>query len=132
MAVTRRSFVALALIGVLPRRLFALTREPHPEPRPGITAAKIPASADLTHRGVARAFDQVRQIPHLVDGIRCHCGCATNPDSYSLLSCFEGNNAMAQHCAICQGQGRLAFRLSQEGKSLDQIRTAIDEEFGDQ
>ena len=38
---------------------------------------------------------------------------------------------MAQHCVICQGQGRLAFRLSREGKSLDEIRAAIDQEYGE-
>lgn len=87
--------------------------------------------ADLTHPGAGRAFDQVRQIPGIVDGIRCHCGCAENPDHYSLLSCFEGKDAMAQHCAICQAQGRMAFRLSREGRTLDEIRAAIDHEYGD-
>ena len=55
-----------------------------------------------------------------------------NPDSYSLLSCYEGKTPMAQHCAICLGQGRLAYRLSREGKSLDEIRAAIDEEFAEE
>jgi len=103
---------------------------PHPEPRPGITAAKVPAVAELSHPAAGRVFDQVRQIPQIVDGIRCHCGCAESPDNYSLLSCYEGKEAMAQHCVICQGQGRLAFRLSREGKTLDEIRAAIDEEYG--
>jgi hypothetical protein len=31
---------------------------------------------------------------------------------------------------ICQGQARLAFRMHGEGKTLDQIRTAIDAKFG--
>ena len=38
---------------------------------------------------------------------------------------------MAQHCVICQGQGRLAYRLSRDGKSLDEIRAAIDDEYGE-
>jgi len=90
----------------------------------------VPAAADLTHKGAGRVFDQVRQIPRMVDGIRCHCGCAEAPDNYSLLSCFEGPAAMAQHCLVCQGQARAVFRLSREGKSLAEIRAAIDEEFG--
>jgi porphobilinogen deaminase len=36
---------------------------------------------------------------------------------------------MARDCVICQGQGRLAVRLHKEGKSLDQIRSAIDAKF---
>jgi hypothetical protein len=131
----RRHFCSLAAFALIPRRVLPAARRPHgphPEPRPGITAEKVPAVADLSHKGAGRAFDQVRQIPHIVDGIRCHCGCAENPDFYSLLSCFEGQNAMAQHCAICQSQGRLAFRLSREGKSLDEIRAAIDLEYGEE
>ena len=37
---------------------------------------------------------------------------------------------MAQHCVICQGEARLAFRMHEQGKSLDEIRAAIDEKFG--
>jgi hypothetical protein len=37
---------------------------------------------------------------------------------------------MALHCAICQGQARLATRLHREGKTLDQIRDAIDAKYG--
>jgi hypothetical protein len=33
---------------------------------------------------------------------------------------------MARACPICQGEGRLAARLHKEGKTLDQIREAID------
>jgi hypothetical protein len=132
----RRQFCAFTAIALVPgsARWARLRRRagPHPDPRPGITAEKIPALADLSHKSAGKTFDQVRQIPQVVDGIRCHCGCAENPDFYSLLSCYEGKDAMAQHCVICQGQGRLAFRLSKEGKSLDEIRAAIDEEFGDQ
>jgi hypothetical protein len=74
------------------------------------------------------AFDQVRQIPQIVDGIRCHCGCAKEKGFYSLLSCYEGDG-MARDCHICQGQGRMAFRLHRAGKSLAEIRTAIDARF---
>jgi hypothetical protein len=51
------------------------------------------------------------------------------PGYYSLLSCFEGD-AMARTCPICQGQGRLVARLHREGKTLDEIRTAVDAKFG--
>jgi len=74
------------------------------------------------------AFDEVRQIPEIVDGIRCHCGCAKNKDFYSLLSCYEGDG-MARECHTCQGQGRMAFRLHTAGKSLAEIRDAIDARY---
>lgn len=103
---------------------------PHPAPRPGITADKVLTREQLgAFADAYDAFDEVRQIPEIVDGIRCHCGCADDPAFYSLLSCYE-SEGMAKVCQICQGQGRLAFRLHQGGKSLDEIRAAIDARFG--
>ena len=127
----RRHFCSLAVIAILPRPLLALARRrfgPHPDPRPGITAEKIPAVAELSHKSAGKTFDQVRQIPQIVDGIRCQCGCADLPEFYSLLSCFEADG-MAQHCVICRGEASLAFRMHEQGKSLDQIRAAIDKQF---
>ena len=57
------------------------------------------------------------------------CGCGDKPDKYSLLSCFE-EAGMARRCEGCKSQVRLIHRLYREGKSLDEIRAAIDEEFG--
>ena len=37
---------------------------------------------------------------------------------------------MARHCMVCQGEGRMAARLHADGKTLDEIRTAIDERYG--
>ena len=107
----------------------AASAGPHPTPRPGIDASRLPPPEALDDAPDARtAFDQVRQIPEIVDGIRCQCGCGDR--LYSLLSCYEGAEAMALHCAVCQGQGRLAYRLHRAGKTLDEIRAAIDDRYG--
>jgi hypothetical protein len=101
----------------------------HPTPRPGIDASKVLTRDELTeHPAAEPVFAMVRRIPQVVDGIHCHCGCADLPEYYSLLSCFEADG-MAQHCVICQGEARLAFRMHEQGKSLDEIRVAIDEQF---
>ena len=103
---------------------------PHPTPRPGIDASRLPAASALDGEDddVRAAYDQVRLIPQIADGIRCHCGCAGR--NYSLLSCYEGEHAMARHCMVCRGQGKLAFRLHRGGKTLDEIRAAIDDRYG--
>ena len=136
-SLSRRDVIsALLLVSIAPRRALYLCGEhaapagPHPKPRPGIDASKVMAADKLRESPrVLAAFDEVRQIPQVVDGIRCHCGCAGAPGFYSLLSCFEGD-AMARMCDICRGQGRLAFRLHKAGKSLDEIRAAIDDRYG--
>jgi hypothetical protein len=72
----------------------------------------------------------VREIPQIIDGIRCNCGCSESKNFYSLLTCYEGDDAMARHCVVCQGQGKLAHRLHKQGKSLDEIRKGIDAKYG--
>jgi hypothetical protein len=140
---SRRSFLALsamALLGFSPARrerswlmiCHAPNHGPHPHPTPrdGITADKVLTAEQLgAWADAVPAFDEVRQIPEIIDGIRCNCGCAGEPGFYSLLSCYE-EEGMARYCKICQGQGRLAFRLHKSGKTLDEIRTAIDARFG--
>lgn len=104
---------------------------PHPTPRPGITGAKVLGAKQLAGTpDLIPLFDGVRAIPQVVDGIRCNCGCAGSPGFYSLLSCYEGEDAMALACPICQGQGRVAIRMHKAGKSLDEIRAAVDAQFG--
>ncbi len=100
----------------------------HPEPREGVDGSKVVASAEV--RPELRAlFDGIRAIPEIADGIGCHCGCGAMPEMRSLLSCYEGIG-MAQFCVVCEGEGRLAVELRAEGRSLDDIRAAVDRRFG--
>ena len=134
---TRRQFVALLPATLIAgignaRRGFAASPGPsdHPTPRPGITAAKVLTKDQLgDHKDAAPVFDLVREIPQIVDGIRCQCGCSALEGKYSLLSCYEADG-MAAHCQVCQGEARLAYRLNKQGKTLDEIREAIDAKFG--
>jgi hypothetical protein len=137
---SRRRFLPLLLSGFavlagLPRRAIAnggsagTARGPHPEPRPGITAARVVKAEQIADAKIREIFAKVREIPQVVDGIRCNCDCADLEGFYSLLSCYE-DKGMAQHCLICQGQATLAHELHAKGWSLNGIRTAIDAKFG--
>lgn len=102
----------------------------HPDPRPGIDGSAVLSADQLTHApDLIELFDQVREIPHIADGIRCYCGCAHIEGYRSLLTCYE-DPGMAQHCEVCQGQARLAHGRWKEGQTLDQIRRATDARFG--
>ena len=131
---TRRAFLRALPTGLLgltllPGRVLAARRPTgHPEPRPGIDASRV-LGEDQVPSHAAAAFARVRRIPRVVDGIRCHCGCAEVPGFYSLLSCFE-ESGMAAHCEVCQGEANLAFALHEQGKTLAEIRAAIDERYG--
>ena len=133
---SRRRFLPLLAVALLARPVRGMAarssrRKPkHPTPRPGITAAHVLPDAKLVDRSAAPVYAMVREIPQVVDGIRCNCGCADLDGFYSLLTCYE-QGGMAQHCTICQGQAKLAYKLHAEGWSLNGIRRAIDAEFGD-
>jgi|GEM_PF-728613 len=104
---------------------------PHPAPRRGITAAKLPPKADLADvPDAAGVFDLVREIPEVIDGIRCNCSCAGSPGYRSLLSCYELPDLMAKTCDVCKAQARLAHRMHKSGKSLNEIRKGVDARFG--
>lgn len=135
----RRAFVSAIAGGlaalVLPRsaqaRHYPVRRRSHPEPRDGYTAEKVATHEQLGgDPTLIEIFDGIRAIPQIADGIRCGCGCADWPDMYSLLSCYEGAQAMAKWCPICQGEGRLVARMAKQGRTLDQIRAAIDARSG--
>ena len=131
---TRRTFLKVSSITAATllasrRAAYAGAIPPHPAPRPGITGANVLKKDQLNgNEALITLFDSIREIPEVVDGIRCNCGCTNPPELRSLLSCYEGKG-MARDCVICQGQGRLAVRLHKEGKSLDEIRAAIDAKF---
>ena len=103
---------------------------PHPDPRPDVDASSVLTAEDLAgYEHVLDIYDGIREIPHIADGIRCHCGCPDLPGFRSLLTCFE-DNGMAMSCQLCQTEGRIVIRLHGSGRTLDQIREAVDARFG--
>ena len=121
------AFVPVALPAASDR---ALRHGPHPTPRRDYTAEKVLAADQLGgDKELITLFDGIRKIPQVVDGVRCSCGCAELPGFYSLLSCFEGKDAMAKWCAICAGTGALVIRLHGRGRTLEQIREAVDARY---
>lgn len=118
--------LGLVLLVAVPRRGNA---SHHPDPRPGITADSVVPQAMVMHTpGAAEAYAVARQIPQVLDGIYCHCNCAQNLGHRSLLTCFTGDHGA--QCDICMGEAMMAGQMTAAGNSLDQIRKAIDQQFG--
>lgn len=105
---------------------------PHPTPREGITAEKVIAPERLLRNGYgqheADVYALAARIPQILDGLYCYCHCTERSGHYSLLTCFE--NGHAANCITCLGTAELAAKLHEEGKSLDEIRAAVDAQFG--
>jgi hypothetical protein len=100
---------------------------PHPDPRPGITAANVIAEDRLPDKKKVRAlYAAARENPEIFDGVYCTCHCS-DQGHRSLLSCFESEQATG--CWGCQEVAEEVSKLVKDGKSLKEIRTAVDEKF---
>ncbi len=118
--------VALAAVLVVTRTGHATT---HPDPRPGITAEKVlPPGLVPRTPGSVEAYAAAHAVPGVLDGVYCHCNCSRTAGHRSLLTCFESEHGA--YCDICMGEAMAATRMAQAGSSLQQIREAIDRQFG--
>jgi hypothetical protein len=75
--------------------------------------------------------------PDVVDWMPCYCGCA-RLDHRSNLDCYLKRAAPGQttqfeehasYCEVCVETTLLAKRMVSEGRSLREIRQAVDQEF---
>src|SRR5438552_16799532 len=72
---SRREFLALSCAAPWLLHVHGRARQgPHPTPRPGIDASHVLQEEEIKGgKDVIAAFNEVRQIPQIVDGIRCQC-----------------------------------------------------------
>jgi hypothetical protein len=99
----------------------------HPDARAGITGAKV-LTGEIVPSRARDAYTIAARIPDVLDALYCHCECHEREGRRSLLECFEDD--MASTCGICQGQARMAAELHDGGKSLAEIRAALDQRWG--
>ena len=100
----------------------------HPEPRADAKAvALLPAADFQAFRQIARAYREAAEIPDILDGLHCHCGCRPESAHRSLLSCFESEHAFG--CDVCLMEASLAYRMHTAGETLRAIRDAADDLF---
>lgn len=101
----------------------------HPEPRAGITAAKVLVGDAFPRTpGAEEAYAAARNAAATLDGLYCYCDCSKHAGHRSLLTCFQSDHGA--YCDICMGEAMLANELAGRGTSLQDIRTAIDRQFG--
>jgi len=104
----------------------------HPEPREGINAERVltpEALASFRRKKIHETYDYARKFPAIFDGIACACACGgRNGEHRSLLVCFETKQATG--CLACQEQAELVGKLAAADKPLEEIRKAVDKEYG--
>jgi hypothetical protein len=116
----------LMMAAALPNWRWSSRVFPHPEPRPGITAENVLPDEKLPDKKRVRdGFAAARQYPELFDGIYCACECSKN--HRSLLTCFE--SLQPTGCMGCQEVAELVSSMANEGKTLQEIRAAVDKKW---
>ena len=100
----------------------------HPEPRPGLTNTIMASERFAQAPYVARVYKMAAAVPGLLDGLYCYCQCSKHAGHRSLLTCFETEHGAS--CNVCMDEVVVAYTMSQNGSSLQQIRDAIDARYG--
>ena len=129
---TRREALAhmstFAVLALLPRDVAWRPGFDHPEPRPGITGEHVLPDEKLPDKAaVRRAYQAAREYPAIFDGLYCPCDCSKTLKHRSLLSCYETDQPTG--CWSCREAGEYVGTLAKEGKSLTEIRAAVDKKF---
>jgi hypothetical protein len=125
--VVRYTVIALGVIALLLG--LAVTRQAsadHPEPREDLTGVTVASSSRYADSPrIARVYEMAAAVPHVLDGLYCHCECSKHSGHRSLLDCFRDDHGAG--CDVCLHEAQLAYEMSSEGKSLKEIRAAIDD-----
>lgn len=101
----------------------------HPDPRPGVTGTSVVPRSMLTgYMNEVNAYAAARENPEVLDGLYCHCDCSKHSGHRSLLTCFESQHGAA--CEVCQREAIMGAEMHGRGATLDQIRQAVDAQFG--
>lgn len=101
----------------------------HPDPHPQASAERVVGPERYAGHGrIAEVYRMAAAIPQVLDGLYCYCECSKHAGHRSLLECFESDHGA--NCDVCLSEAALAYRMTQEGRSLDDIRAAIDGLYG--
>lgn len=88
-------------------------------------------------------YANVGEHAHLMNGLPCYCGCmegtATDEPHDSLLRCYwsehpadDGAVTWTDHsttCGICKHEMEMVIEMSDQGRSLDEIKQAIQDAY---
>lgn len=74
----------------------------------------------------ANAYQIAEEMPQTLDALYCYCKCKESATLLhkTLLTCYTSDHAAK--CGICMHEAEMAADLTKEGKSVPEIRMAVD------
>jgi len=106
----------------------------------GSGATGMPDYVMSAPEDVRMAYQFAMDHPDIMMWMPCYCGCGQHSGHKSAKNCFikEGSTAtdvqFDEHgasCQMCVGIALDTKKMTAEGRSLQEIRTFIDDEYGD-
>jgi hypothetical protein len=76
---------------------------------------------------IMQAYQAARAVPATLDGLYCYCQCNEHMGHRSLLICFHSQHGAG--CDVCIDEAVQAHEMVQQGRTLADIRAAIDVAF---
>ena len=73
---------------------------------------------------VRASYAAAKQYAHVLEQIYCYCHCKKNIGHRALVECYESDHAA--HCDVCMNEAIIAARMTQDGKTPQEIQKAID------
>jgi hypothetical protein len=122
---------AVAGVGLAVLLVSGRSREArHPEPRANAEdagAGVMPPSMFSYSPRIMQAYQAARAVPATLDGLYCYCQCNEHMGHRSLLICFHSQHGAG--CDVCIDEAVQAHEMVQQGRTLADIRAAIDVAF---
>ncbi len=90
--------------------------------------SKVLDAAGFTDPQVRRAYEAAQKYAHVLESIYCYCRCKENLGHRALVECFESDHGA--HCDVCMTEAITAARMTEQGKTPQEIQKAIDAFYG--
>lgn len=90
-------------------------------------AAIIAVDPNQFEGDTKQAYIVARDHPELLAQLDCYCGCEQHEGHKNLLTCFRTRHGAG--CDICIGEAVAAGKLADGGMPVEQIRTALHQQF---
>ena len=102
-----------------------------PNKAPAATATlPTPLPADRFQGRVRAAYKAAAEIPDVIAGLACYCGCNKSQGHRNLLDCFVDEHGAT--CNHCVNEALDAHAMFMTGAPPAEIRQFIDEKYGPQ
>ena len=100
----------------------------------------LPSFLDNQHEDIRLVYEVAGKATDILQWIPCYCGCGDSVGHRSNLNCFiaetreDGSIVWDDHgtrCLVCLEIAVESVQMAQQGKSLKEIREAIDTKYKD-